>query len=366
MMISYVFPTENTLKDLPFGVVNQDEGVDDIVVGDLVVEMLAMAPYGEEQKFVSIVNLGSEEEVKAQIEDEKIEGAIFIPPDFTEKMMARIIEGEGEPATITFFYNQADPQMALLLGDVLPEALYNIPPGEVEELAIKHGFTPKDAKALSNHIPPLMSAIENVPPGPPNYFEAMSPGIIAIVAMTSVMLGMAMSVTEEKESGTLDGILAAPINRMSILLGKVFSQMTRGFLQTLIVLGLSVAALGMVIHGSVPLVILLLFLTIFSFMGMGILISSIVSKQETAVLIAMTIMVPMIFLCDALFPVEQMPSVMQSFAQVIPLKYSVDALRQVIVLGGTTDVARNIGILLGSGAALFAIAVLIFRRLTTR
>jgi ABC-2 type transport system permease protein len=181
------------------------------------------------------------------------------------------------------------------------------------------------------------------------------------------MMGMAVSVAEERELGTLDGILVAPINRLSIILGKTFSQAVRGLMQAMIILILAIALFGVVIHGSIPLVILLLLLGIFSFMGLGILISTLSSKQETAMTIMMTIQFPMIFLCGAFFPVEQMPSFMQGISKAIPLTYAVDALRKVIVLGaGIPDITTELIVLVVSGAVLLAIAIPLFNRATTR
>lgn len=366
VIIGYVFPTDNTAKDVPFGMVNHDEGMDNIVIGDLMVELLSVAPFGAEDKYLDIVNLDSEDEAKIQIKEKKIYGAVVIPNDFTEKTINRLLKG-GDPGTITIIFSQVDPQMALLLSDVIPSAFYDITPDEVKALAEKHGIPENITEELANHIPPVAIAMENVPPGATNYFEAMAPGVMAIVAMLSSMLGMAVSLTQEKEVGTLDGILVAPINRSSILLGKVFAQIVRGFIQTMIVLILAVAAFGVVVYGSVPLVILLLFLTVFSFTGMGILISAIADKQETATILAMLLTAPAIFLCDALFPVEQMPSFMQGLSKAVPLTYAVDALKEVIVLGGGVgNIGLQLGVLVAFGAGLFAIAIPVFRRIIVR
>jgi ABC-2 type transport system permease protein len=195
----------------------------------------------------------------------------------------------------------------------------------------------------------------------------MAPGIIAMVVVMAVMIGLAASISREKELGTLDGILVAPISRLCIILGKALSQTTRGLLQGSIVLLLSIFLFGVKIYGSIPLVALLLFLGVFSFIGLGILISAIAAEQETAMTIMMTLTFPMIFLSGVFFPIEQMPAFMQIISRILPLTYAIEALRKVIILGaGISSLIKELTILLTFGVITLAIAVPVFKRIITR
>ncbi len=123
----------------------------------------------------------------------------------------------------------------------------------------------------------------------------------------------------------------------------------------------------MTIHGSILLVFGLLLLGVFSFVGLGIVLTSFAKDQQTATMLMTTLMFPMMFLSGVFFPIQQMPWFMQDISKVLPLTYASDALRKVMVLGaGIPDITTDLAILIVFGAVLTAIAVPVFRRQMTR
>ncbi|HDH82064.1 MAG TPA: hypothetical protein ENF91_03120 [Thermoplasmatales archaeon] len=105
----------------------------------------------------------------------------------------------------------------------------------------------------------------------------------------------------------------------------------------------------------------------FSFMGIGILISSISKEQETASMIMMTLMFPMMFLSGVFFPIQQMPAFMQTISKFIPLTYMADSLRRVMVLGvGFGSIATNIYIMIAYGIIFTLLAVPLFSKMVNR
>jgi ABC-2 type transport system permease protein len=231
-------------------------------------------------------------------------------------------------------------------------------------VASKIGVAPAQAMAI---IQPFTMETQGVVPGNPNYFEFMAPGLMAMNIMMAAMIGLAGSVSRERELGTLDGILSAPISRLAIIIGKSFAQAVRGLLQAGITLLLAVILFGVTINGSPWLLILLLILTVFSFVGIGIMISAMASHQETAMTIMMTFTFPMIFLSGAFFPIQQMPHIMQWVSRAIPLTYAVEALRKCIVLGtGISGMVTDILVMVSFGVVFMAIAMPVFRKVITR
>jgi ABC-2 type transport system permease protein len=221
-----------------------------------------------------------------------------------------------------------------------------------------------DPEAL---VMPFTVKTEGTVPGKPNYFEFIAPGLMAMVIMFAVMTGLAASISRERELGTLDGILSAPISRLSIVLGKSFAQVVRGLLQAILALVLAILFFGVVVHGSYALLLILLLLTVFSFIGIGIIISALASEQETAMTIMMTITFPMLFLSGALFPIQQMPTAIQAISRFLPLTYAVNALRKCIVLGtGISGMMTEVWVMLGFGVVFTAIAIPVFNRIINR
>jgi ABC-2 type transport system permease protein len=190
---------------------------------------------------------------------------------------------------------------------------------------------------------------------------------MAMTVMMSVMTGLPVAISQEKEVGTMDGMMVAPINRLSIILGKTLGQTARGLLQGVIIFLLAIGLFGVAIQGSVLLVFAMLLLGVFSFVGLGIVITSFTKDQETAQMLMMTLMFPMMFLSGVFFPIQQMPWYMQDISKVLPLTYASDALRKVMVLGaGVSQISTDLLVLIAFGAVMIAIAVPVFRRMMTR
>jgi ABC-2 type transport system permease protein len=216
-------------------------------------------------------------------------------------------------------------------------------------------------------VQPYTVKTEGVVSGNPSYFSFIAPGMVMLTVMMSVMTGLPVAISQEREVGTMDGMMVAPINRLSIILGKALGQTGRGLIQGVIVMALAMGIFGVVIHGSVVLVAALLLLGVFSFVGLGIVLTSLAKDQETAQMMMMTLMFPMMFLSGVMFPLQQMPWYMQDIAKFLPLTYAADAMRKVMVLGaGVPAISTDLIILIAFGAVMIAIAVPLFRRMMTR
>jgi ABC-2 type transport system permease protein len=161
--------------------------------------------------------------------------------------------------------------------------------------------------------------------------------------------------------------MVAPINRLAIIVGKTLAQTARGLLQGVLILTLATILFGVTIHGNIILVFGLLLLGVFSFVGLGVVLTSFAGDQETAMMIMMTLMFPMMFLSGVFFPVQQMPWYMQNISKALPLTYVADALRKVMVLGaGIPQIANELLVLIGFGAVMITIAVPVFQKAMTR
>ena len=355
IMLGYIFPSQSALKDIPLGVVNQDTGP----LGSMIIESLSQIELDESrQKPFNLTLISSIDDAKKEIRSQQLNGAIVIPEDFTARITS------GEQGVITIITDQSNPQISSLLTTTLERIIGTVSTRLGAQQVADLLPESSNPEAL---VRPFVVKTEGVVPGEPNYFEFIAPGIMAMVVMFAVMTGLAASIAREKEDGTLDGILVAPISRLTIILGKAFSQITRGLLQAAIVLGLAMILFGVVVHGNLLLVAILLILGVFSFVGLGVLISAIATEQETAMTIMMTLQLPMLFLSGVFFPIQQMPAFMQGISKAIPLTYTITALRKVIVLGaGIPEVLTEIIILVGFGAVMLAIAIPVFNRVISR
>jgi ABC-2 type transport system permease protein len=353
LMVGYVFPSTSSINHLPVGLVNLDAGNDNspsqIFVGQLKV-------INNSTGMMNLSSATSFADVKTKIQNGDIDGGIIIPENFSENSMT------GKQATITIITDQSNPQISMMMQGVLTQVIDQMG----TELA-KQNLGTENYQATLTKIEPYNVQISGIVPGNPNYFQFVAPGIIAMVVMMSLMTALPRAISHEKEVGTLDGMMAAPVNRLSILLGKTIAQIVRGMIQGIIILVLAVVLFGVTIEGSIPLIFALLLLGVFSFVGLGIVITSFAKNEETAAMIMMTIMFPMMFLSGVFFPIQQMPWFMQDISKVLPLTYATTALRKVITLGaGIPAIATELAVLIGFGTVMILIAVPVFKRAMTK
>ncbi|MGC8665689.1 MAG: ABC transporter permease, partial [Conexivisphaera sp.] len=186
-------------------------------------------------------------------------------------------------------------------------------------------------------------------------------------AIIGGLSGLAMTFSRERELGTLDGLLMAPISRLSIIFGKGLAQIVRGAVSSVIVFVISVLLFDVKVYGNPLLMILVLFEGILAFTGMGMLATSFVSDQESAQLIMLMIQFPMIFLSGALFPLLQLPWWLRMISYILPLTYVVSAFRAEMVLNAPfSAIAPEVYGLAIFTVVVFALAVPMFQRAVTK
>jgi len=212
-------------------------------------------------------------------------------------------------------------------------------------------------------------AITNIPliEGVPTSFEYLAPSFMALTVITGALNGVSTAITREKEQGTMDGLLVAPIPRQSVILGKIVAQTVRGLIQGFLILGLSMLLFGVVIYGSPITMLLVMVLGVASFIGVGIIMTSLAPEQETAQMMTTLLQFPMMFLSGILFPIAQLPVAVQYIGKAFPLYYAADALRKVVILNASVSIITpDLLVLLAYSVVTMAIAVPIFNRAMAR
>jgi len=361
VMVGYIFPSTSSMNNMPVGLVNLDNENNNYASHVFVTVFGAIE---NQTGMMDLTSATSFDDIKTQVQNGDIYGGIIIPENFSASLMA------GKQAEITIVTDQSNPQISTIMQSVLTQTIEQmgtwLAQQNVQLLASADNLVLDNSAALAV-IKPYSVQVEGIVPGNPNYFQFMAAGIIAMTAMMSVMTGLPRAISHEKEAGTLDGMMSAPINRMSILLGKTIAQTTRGIIQAIIILALAIALFGVTIQGNILLVFALLFLGIFSFVGLGIVITSYAKNEETAGMMLMTLMFPMMFLSGVFFPIQQMPWFMQAISKVFPLTYTTSALRKVMTLGaGVSSITTELLVLIVFGTVMLLIAVRVFKRAMTR
>jgi ABC-2 type transport system permease protein len=160
------------------------------------------------------------------------------------------------------------------------------------------------------------------------------PGLMAFILMVIVTVSTAFSVVREKERGTMDQIRVSSIRPMELILGKIIPYVAISLGSAHLVLLLGEVLFGVGIRGSYPLLLLAMVLFVTGALGQGLLISTITRTQQVAFLLAvLTTMLPTFILSGFVFPLRNMPPVVQAVTYLVPGRYFLAALRAIILKG---------------------------------
>ena len=359
-MVGFIYPSGNTtISNMPVGLVNQDSGFNNVTLPSQAF-IAGIEQINAQTHMLKLSNVTSVADIKTEIQDSDLDGGIVIPNNFSSCIMC------GKQGTLIIITDQSNPTISTELQAAL-SATFNQMSTLLAQEKVQSLSSDVNASNSLAIVQPYIVKSEGVVPGNPSYFNFIAPGIMALTVMMSVMTGLPVAISQEKEVGTMDGMMVAPINRLSIILGKALGQTARGLLQGVIIMALAIVLFGVAIHGSILLVFALMLLGVFSFVGLGIVLTSFAKDQETAQMIMMTLMFPMMFLSGVMFPIQQMPWYMQDIAKFLPLTYAADAMRRVMVLGaGVPAISTDLIIMIVFGVVMIAIAVPLFRRMMTR
>lgn len=243
---------------------------------------------------------------------------IEIPPDFTRNLMA------GKPAHILVEADATDPvslngaisstgevarQTAahILRRDGL-ETAGNVTPGSNVEVRVQRRFNPK---------------------GEQTFF--IIPGLIGMILNVSLLVMTSMSITKEKERGSMEFLLVTPTEPWEMILGKIIPNFFVGVLQVLIILSIAFFLFKMPLTGSPWALIVLLLLYGLVTLSVGILISTLAASQMQAMQLSFFYFLPSILLSGFMFPYSGMPGWAQFIAKGLPLTYFVRGSRGVFL-----------------------------------
>lgn len=191
------------------------------------------------------------------------------------------------------------------------------------------------------------------------------PGVMTLILMLVSAMMTSITITREKELGTMEILLVSPLKPVMIIAGKVVPYIILSFIIALIILAMGTWVFAMPVKGSLLLLLLECVLFGLTALSLGILISSVTNSQQTAMMISlMGLMLPTILLSGFVFPLESMPQPLQILANIIPAKWFNIILKDVMLKGaGLRHVWLPTMIL--SGMTFFFLAVSI-RKFKTR
>lgn len=165
----------------------------------------------------------------------------------------------------------------------------------------------------------------------------MIPGIMAMIMCIATIMLTSMSIAREKELGTFESIIAAPLGNTEIILGKTIPFIIIGLIDAVFIMGAGMAIFGMPVRGSFILLFLATFIFVCTTVSIGTLISTIARNQQQAMMGTFIFVFPAMLMSGVFFPVENMPIAIKWLAYIDPLKYFITLLRNVMLKGNVPE-----------------------------
>jgi ABC-2 type transport system permease protein len=185
------------------------------------------------------------------------------------------------------------------------------------------------------------------------------PGVMTVILMLVSAMMTSISITREKEMGTMEVLLVSPIKPFQVVIGKVFPYIFLSIINATIILLLGVFVFKMPIEGSLLLLALESVLFIITALSLGILISTIAHSQQTAMMFSLAgLMLPVIILSGFIFPISSMPLPLQIMSNIIPAKWFIIIIKAIMLKGATIHtIWKETLILVGMTVFFIALSV---------
>ena len=282
------------------------------------------------------------EDVDPLLESGKVQEAVVVEHDFA----AKVRDGRAQLLIIT---DGTEPNTAALL-QAYAQAVVVKYQSETPVAVVARGAVPR---------PTLINAQIRTRFNPTRESQNLFvPGLMAFVLTIISSLMTAISLTREKETGTLEALLVSPLRPWSIIVGKVFPYLVIGFIAAIAVIGEARLIFHVPVKGSLLLLLADALLFILVSLSFGILVSARTSSQRVAMLgVALATMLPNIMLSGFIFPVESMPWPLRVLTNIIPGRWFVEIARAIMLKGvGLDFVWRQTLILVIMSVVLLAAA----------
>jgi len=326
-------------QDIALGVVNEDQGVAGFSLAGLIVEEL------KSSDTFAVTELAPDE-VDAALQAGRVKGAVIFAADFSQAIR------EGRQTTIGLRLEGSNPSTASNIRNHLSRLM-------MQRLASLATMAGQGGGGLPVIIEPSFLY------GGPQFdaLDYIAPVYIVFFVFFFVFLLTCVFFLRERSLGTMERLLATPINRLEIVLGYMLGLGIFALLQSAVVLLVTVFALDVDYAGNLLVVFVIEFILMTVAANMGILASTFASNEFQVMQFIPLVIVPQMLLSGTVWAIEEMPAFLQPLAWVMPMTYANRAMRAVMIKGqGVGSIWGDVLILVGFAALMIALGALTVRR----
>lgn len=272
--------------------------------------------------------------ISTEVSNVKLAAVVDHYNDSTREILERIAQNEYFSFQGIVASDQIDQQ--LRAGDIAAVLYFK---GDKTQVVVD-AANPTNAQAIAGYIQGILSPGSMAKPVMtttlynPQMKSAYNfvPGILGMIFILICAIMTSVSIVREKESGSMNLLLVSPVKPLTIIAGKLIPYFILSTVILALMLTISFTMLGLPLSGSIYSVVLISLVYIILALSIGLLVSTLVSTQLTALIVsAVLFMIPVIMLSGMIFPIENMPVVLQWISGIIPARWYVDAMRKLMI-----------------------------------
>ncbi len=266
----------------------------------------------------------SPEAVQRMLIAGKADLVLVIPPEFERKVKA------GETATLQALVDGSNPNSGTIaagyLGAIVQTRSVRLLSERVSRIgmsAVAHAGV--DARLRVWYNPALETK------------NGMVPGVICMVVGMMAMMLSATAIVKEREDGTIEQLIVTPVRAWELMLGKTLPILIIGYVEIITVLVAGVALFGVPVRGSIPLLMAYAGPFLIASLAIGLIVSTISKTQQQAWMAIQFFSMPSMLLSGFIFPISSMPHLLQQVTRVIPMRYFLIIVRDILLKGSGID-----------------------------
>lgn len=212
-------------------------------------------------------------------------------------------------------------------------------------------------------VPLVIASLVGVSVPDKRILDYTAPAILAVLILFFGFLLTGISFLRERSQGTLERLMASPVSRLDIVGGYLLGFLLFAVLQTMVLFFYLIYVLNINYYSDLWQILVFQVLIGIGAVCMGVFFSILAKNEFQMVQFIPMIIVPQIFLCGLLWPVEQMPEYLQWLANVLPMTYGVSGIRALMLQGqNLLEIGKEIGVLAAYAVGLLILAAVTLRR----
>ncbi len=264
--------------------------------------------------------LSSPKEISWLLDSGKAQMVIWVPKGFASNI------GKGKPAEVQIAIDGTDSATASAVG------------GYVNAIASRHSqaLIVRTLSYRGQSMAPLAQVNAQVRAWYNPDLKSINflvPGVLCLILVITTMMLTSLAIVKEREIGTLEQIIVTPIKPLELVIGKTVPFAIIGYVNVIMIVAGATLWFGVPIRGSLLLLFALTAVFLTASLGTGLFVSTVSKTQQQAMMVSFFIMQPSILLSGFMFPIDNMPRVIQYLVYLLPLKYYLEIIRGIFLRG---------------------------------